>query len=146
MASRVTRATAPTAKDCPSATAVRPITAPIATAAAKSIAVHWARVRRWAIRNPTTAVPYISRALPTTAARSSVCSTSQLGMTLSFLEARRARNVESPGQTALDQRGHRAESQAPAHHAHRGHGGGQGEGPRPLGRAHLLAAERRADP
>jgi hypothetical protein len=46
--------------------------APIATAAAKSIAVHCDSVRRCATRRPSTAVPYISAALPNTPTSSSV--------------------------------------------------------------------------
>src|SRR3954454_8378119 len=54
--------------------------APIATAAAKSIAVHWERVRRWATRRPSTAVPYISAALPKTPTSSSVWQLNHAGM------------------------------------------------------------------
>src|SRR3954452_12226215 len=79
-ASSVTSAVAPTRYDWPAATAVRPRTAPITTAAAKSIAVHCDSVRRCATRSPSTAVPYISAALPTTPISSSVCPPSHAGM------------------------------------------------------------------
>src|SRR4051794_13902019 len=54
--------------------------APIATAAAKSIAVHCARVRRCATRRPSTAVAYISAALPKTPTSSPVCPLNHAGM------------------------------------------------------------------
>ena len=62
--------------------------APIATAAAKSIAVHCDSVRRWEMRSPITAVAYISSALPTTPATCGVCPPSQSGTRL-FVPAQR---------------------------------------------------------
>src|SRR5207253_7686922 len=71
---------------CPEATAVRPSSAPTATAAAKSIDVHCASVRRCPIRSATTAVRYISAAFAATIHRSPACPVSQSIAPLSVVD------------------------------------------------------------